>query len=273
MTYNLTVSVVLFNTNIDEILNIERIITASQLKTKLFFIDNSPHREAEKVIKQNEAISYIHTGKNLGFGKAHNIGIEFAKKNSEYHLILNADVDFNAHILEEMIRYMNANTDIGLMAPKVLNPDGSLQYTAKLLPTPFYLFFRRFIPIDPVKDRLNQKYELKDFDLKTPLNIPFFIGCFLMLRSSVLVELGGYDSRYFMYMEDIDLVRRIHEHHQTLYYPFCAITHKHGKGSYLNKRLLMYHLDSSIRYFNKWGWLFDKNRKKVNNKVLDQIKK
>jgi GT2 family glycosyltransferase len=75
-----------------------------------------------------------------------------------------------------------------------------------------------------------------------------------------------------MYMEDIDLVRRIHVHFKTIYYPFCSIIHKHGKGSYNNKKLLKYHLSSSIQYFNKWGWLFDEQRRKINDKILSQLK-
>lgn len=272
MIYNLTVSVVLFNTDEDEILNIIDIISKSSLKIKLFFIDNSPNRNSEEVVRSHQGIDYIYTGENLGFGKAHNIGIDYAKKNSEYHLVLNSDVDFDTKILEEMVQYMNTNRDVGLMAPKVLNPDGSLQYTARLLPTPFYLIFRRFIPIKTIKERLNQRFELKDFDLKKPIEVPFFIGCFLLLRSGVLNKVHGYDNRYFMYMEDIDLVRRIHTHSKTIYYPFCCIIHKHGKGSYNNKTLLKYHLNSSIQYFNKWGWFFDGERVKINKKILNQLK-
>lgn len=271
MNYNLTVSVVLFYTDEDEILNIIEIIAKSDLRIKLFFIDNSPNRNSEKVVKTSDDIVYINTDENLGFGKAHNIAINYAKDNSDYHLILNADVDFDHAILNSMIKYMAANKDIGLMAPKVLNPDGSLQYTARLLPTPFYLIFRRFMPINSIKKRLNQKYELKAFNLMNPIEVPFFIGCFLLIKTSILDKIEGYDKRYFMYMEDIDLVRRIHQHYKTVYYPLCSIIHKHGKGSYNNKKLLKYHLKSSIQYFNKWGWFFDKQRKKTNDKILSQL--
>ncbi|TVZ16181.1 glycosyltransferase [Maribacter sp. MAR_2009_72] len=272
MSYKLTISVVLFNTDEDEILNIIEIISGCKFSTKLFFIDNSPNNNASKIVGSKEGVEYIHTGENLGFGKGHNIAIDFAKDNSEFHLILNADVDFDSSVLEDMLRYMELNQSVGLMAPKVLNPDGSLQHTARLLPTPFYLIFRRFIPLNSIKERLNQKYELKAYLIDRPIEIPFFIGCFLLVRSSVLKKTGGYDPRYFMYMEDIDLVRRIYRDYKTVYYPLCSIIHKHGKGSYVNRKLLKYHLKSSVQYFNKWGWIFDRERKRINDKTLDQLK-
>lgn len=272
MTYQLTVSVVLFNTDINEVLNIVAIVSRCTLNTKLFLIDNSPNRNAADVLMSKANVEYIHAGANLGFGKGHNIALRYAKEQSDYHLILNADVDFDPKVLEDMIAYMARNVQIGLLAPKVLNPDGTLQHTARLLPTPFYLFFRRFVPLELIKERMNQKFELKGYDIHEPVEIPFFIGCFLLLRTTVLEKVEGYDPRYFMYMEDIDLVRRIYAHYKTIYYPLCSITHKHGKGSYNNKKLLKYHLRSSVQYFNKWGWIFDGERNRINLKILSQFK-
>lgn len=271
MKYNLTISVVLYNTDKEEIFNIIDIISRSKLNTKLYFIDNSPTMELGELIDKTDLIEYIYNGENLGFGRAHNIAINFARKNSDYHLILNSDVHFDPAILSEMLDYMELNKNIGLMSPKVLNPDGSLQYTARLLPTPGYLFIRRFLPLESVLKALDEKFELKSFNQKSVIDVPFFIGCFLLVKSSVFDKVLGYDERFFMYMEDVDLIRRIYSHYRTVYYPFCSIIHKHGKGSYKNKKLLRYHLDSSFKYFNKWGWFFDIERKQINRRILNQF--
>mgnify|MGYP000212234411 CR=1 FL=1 len=271
MKYDLTVSVVLFNTDVNEINSIENIILASKLETKLFFIDNSPTKELEKHISNVEQIEYAYTGKNLGFGAAHNMAIAKAKNIADFHLVLNADVVFEAEILADMISFMRERTNVGLMAPKVLNPDGTIQYTAKLLPSPANLIFRRFSPLKSIVDKLDYRYELKSFGFNKIIEAPFFMGCFLLINTKVFDKVSGFDDRFFMYTEDIDLVRRIHAHYKTLYYPNVSIVHEHGKGSYKNKKLLKYHINAAITYFNKWGWFFDKERKTINKKILEQF--
>lgn len=271
MTYNLTVSVVLFKTDIGEIENILKIISQSNLKVKVFFVDNSPDLHLKSSIPVNEDIEYIHIGKNLGFGKGHNIAIRKSCDISEFHLILNADVSFKAMILEEMYSYMKENEEIGLMAPKIYNPDETIQYSAKLLPTPANLIFRRFIPIKFIKEKMDNRYEFRSFGFDRIIEVPFLMGCFLFINTKVFDVVKGFDERFFMYVEDIDLTRRIFEHFKTIYYPHVSIYHQHSKGSYRNKRLLKYHIIAAIKYFNKWGWLFDRGRREINKKVLDQF--
>ena len=147
MQYNLSVSIVLFNTDLNEILNVLSTLLVSKLNLKIYLVDNSPTDKIKDGIPIHEKIEYIHTGKNLGFGAGHNVAIKKAINNSEFHLVLNADVDFNAAILNEMYAYMKEHQETGLMAPKIFNPDGTIQYSAKLLPTPANLIVRRFIPI------------------------------------------------------------------------------------------------------------------------------
>ena len=92
------------------------------------------------------------------------------------------------------------------------------------------------------------------------------------MRVDVLKRTGGFDERFFMYAEDLDLCRRIGEVAKTIYYPVVSIFHEYGKGSYKNRKLLKYHICSVIKYFNKWGWWFDSKRTKRNNHCLKFIK-
>jgi GT2 family glycosyltransferase len=74
-----------------------------------------------------------------------------------------------------------------------------------------------------------------------------------------------------MYMEDVDFTRRMQRNYDTLFYPYVSIIHKFEKESYTNPVLMRYHINSAIKYFNKWGWLFDKERKKINEKTFQQL--
>src|SRR5947209_565081 len=77
------------------------------------------------------------------------------------------------------------------------------------------------------------------------LNLPKLSGSFMFLRSSLLRETGCFDEKFFMYLEDVDLTRRIHRIAPTVFYPFASITHEHQRGSYNSKKLLLYHMSSA----------------------------
>ncbi len=271
MLFNLTISVVLFQTDKSEIDAVIRTVFESQLKIKLYFVDNSPTDNLKELISENENLEYIFTGENIGFGSGHNVAINIAKGISECHLILNADVNFDASILEEMYLFMKEHKEVGLLAPKVLNPDGSIQYSAKLLPSPANLIVRRFVPIKSIQNYFDYRYELKFSKFDRIIEVPYVMGCFMFINCDVFKQINGFDERFFMYPEDIDLTRRIHKDHKTLYYPKVSIIHKHGRGSYSNYILLYYHITSMIKYFNKWGWFFDKQRREINKKILSQF--
>ena len=270
--YNLTVSIVLYQTDIDEVNNILRILSEISLKYKVFLVDNSPTDDLKTEFQGLPNVEYIFTGKNLGFGSGHNVAINKVKEQTEYHLVLNADVNFEGKILEEIYGYMSKNNNVGLLAPKIFNPDASIQYSAKLLPTPANLIVRRFVPIKWLQSILDNRYEFRFFSFDKIIEVPYVMGCFMFISANVFQKINGFDERFFMYPEDIDLTRRIHAKFKTIYYPKATITHKHGKGSYKNGKLLYYHITSMIKYFNKWGWFFDSERSEINNKILAQFK-
>ncbi len=86
----------------------------------------------------------------------------------------------------------------------------------------------------------------------------------MFVRTTVFEKVGGFDERFFMYAEDVDLSRRIHRNYKTIFYPKVSITHEYEKGSYTNYKLLKYHITSLFKYFCKWGWFFDKERRDIN---------
>ncbi len=268
----ISASVVLYNT---ELSMIEKIIEsyAPSEERKLFLIDNSEQENQECKAIQCEYITYIFNGKNIGYGSAHNIGIRKAIEiGALYHIVLNPDIYFETEIIDELINYADDNEDVVYMLPKVLYPNGELQYLCKLLPTPFDLIFRRFMPdCGPFKKR-NDFYTLKASGYDKIMNPPCLSGCFMFMRVSLLEKHDlFFDERFFMYCEDFDLIRRLHRVGKTIFYPNVSIVHTHEKSSYKNVGMLLQHMKSACLYFNKYGWFVDGERKRENLEIISKL--
>jgi GT2 family glycosyltransferase len=217
-------------------------------------------------------VGYTCPQKNIGYGSAHNTAINKMINNTQYHLVLNPDIYFTNMTLEKIYEFAEKNREVGLIMPKVLYPDGSIQYLCKLLPNPFDFMCRRFLPILPnfFKQR-NELYEMRFADYDKIMEVPFLSGCFMFIRNEVFKKVGVFDEQFFMYLEDVDLCRRIEKYFKIVYYPAVIVYHECERGSTKDFRLLRHHLASSIKYFNKWGWIFDKTRTQINMKTLKQL--
>jgi GT2 family glycosyltransferase len=272
---SINVSIVLFKNDQDLVKKAIFSCVNSVLINRIYLIDNSPTDILSCLASLDSRIEYIFNNANLGFGKAHNIALKRSiEENIPYHLVLNPDVYFEKGVLEELYNFMEANKDVGLVMPKVLYPDGNIQYLCKLLPTPLDLFGRRFLNFGPFKkivEKRNEVYELRFTGYDKIMEVPYLSGCFMFIRTEVLKKVGLFDERFFMYLEDTDLSRRIHRVAKTVYYPYVYIYHEYGKGSYKSLKLLYYHIKSAIKYFNKYGWFFDKEREEINRKILEKL--
>jgi GT2 family glycosyltransferase len=89
----------------------------------------------------------------------------------------------------------------------------------------------------------------------------------MFLRISALKQIGLFDERFFLYAEDTDLSRRIHQQFETLYFPGAEISHVHARGSYKDFGLTFHNIKSASQYFNKWGWLIDTERTAINRRA------
>ena len=163
---------------------------------------------------------------------------------------------------------MEQHPEIGQIGPKIKDPDGKVNYSCRLLPTPFNLIFRRFLPFKKMIAKMDYEYEMRKYDYNHIMEVPIVSGCFIFVPFKVFEEVGKFDERYFMYMEDYDLCRRIGEKFKVIYYPEAEIIHEHGKASYKSRKMMIIHSQSAIKYFNKWGWFFDKERHKKRKNFL-----
>lgn len=272
----ISVSLVIYNSMQSQIEAVLTSIKESNIVDKLYIIDNNPSIENQEFFNNcilSSIIEYI-SHNNTGYGSSHNIAIRKAiEVKSDYHIVLNPDIYFASNVLPELYNYMENNKDVGYVLPRVTYPNGDLQYLCKLLPTPFDSILRRFLPKTKSLKKINDRYELRMSGYNKIMNPPCLSGCFMFLRISTLVENNlFFDESYFMYFEDFDLMRQIHKVSKTIYYPYVSIVHNHAQESYKNKKMFMVHIKSAIHYFNKWGWFFDKERKKMNNQILGELK-
>ncbi len=200
-------------------------------------------------------VEYIRAESNLGYGSAHNLAIQKYQDLAKYHLVLNPDVIIHNNCLEELITLMDKDPSIALSTAKVLNTDGSIQRVHKRLPSIKILLGRRFFykAFYKIWKSDFDNYELYDQDLNQALQIPSVSGCFMFFRTSSLKSFGGFDERYFMYLEDIDITRKATSTGKVVYWPKAEITHDWARGSHKNWKLMKMHITSVIKYFFKWG--------------------
>lgn len=280
----ITASIVTYNNNILDLEAILRSLLISPVQ-KVWIIDHSDtftrlERELKEYIARDNDFQ-THKGKgfrlkyikhqNNGYGGGHNVALKEAmSEGSIYHLVVNPDVWFGPEVIPALWKKMEDDRDVALIMPKVLYLNGEVQRLAKTLPTPMDLFGRFFLPECMIRRR-NARHELRDSGYDRLLNVPFLSGCFMFLRLSAVKEVGVFDERFFMYAEDIDFSRRLHSRYKTLFFPDVSIYHRFSRLSYRNWRISLIHMSSVIKYFCKWGWIYDKERRSVNRKLLEEI--
>ena len=268
----ITASIVIYKTPEEELVKVSTCFLNNEPRAKLYIVDNSP-TNVLSTFCNNDRIEYIHNPSNPGFGAAHNAAIGLAMNaGSTYHFIINPDIYFDTDVTTPMINYMENNKEAGMLMPQVLYPDGSIQYLPKLLHGPSWILKRKFRFLSYSYEKFIKKYELRGVPSELAYNSPILSGCFCLLRLDVIKELGGYDDRYFMYFEDFDLSRRVHQKYKTIYYPAVSVYHGYEGGANRSVKLFSIFIRSMILYFNKWGWVLDKDRKRMNKDALAQFR-
>jgi N-acetylglucosaminyl-diphospho-decaprenol L-rhamnosyltransferase len=150
---------------------------------------------------------WIDSGSNLGFGRAANLGV--AATDSPYVLVCNADVEVSPNAVGVLAGRLDAEPGLGLVGPLVLNTDGSTYPSARSFPSLVDAIGHGLVGLVAPANRFTRRYRLLDLDHSRPARVDWVSGACFLARRSAWDAVGGFDPAYFMYLEDVDLCRRL----------------------------------------------------------------
>lgn len=230
---------------------------AGDLNYEFIVVDNaSPHGDADKLeaLFAGSNVHLIKLNQNLGFGGGYGQGVKFAR--GEFLAIINPDIQLTENCLQTLIQTLKKEPKAGLVAPKLLNPSGSAQQNARHFPTPWVMFGRR------LATRFQWAYDCEAdwYKAKKPTPVDWVQGSFMCLKRSTFTDtLKGFDPRFFLFLEDTDLCRRLWSQGQrVLLAPAAKAVHGEHRlsGGSLwqawRKKTFWIHLASACKYFWKY---------------------
>lgn len=191
----------------------------SGLNYEIIVVDNNSRDGSPDMVAQEyPECKIIRAGQNLGFARANNLAVRQAA--SQYILYLNPDTELKTNAIYGMFKYLEKNCQYGAVGCKLLNTDGTIQYTcARLFPSPFNQFcelagLNRLFPNTPMFSAIEMHY----WDHNGSMGVDCISGACMMMKKKLVDSLGGFDENIFMYAEDVDLCYRIKKKGWKIYY-------------------------------------------------------
>lgn len=214
--------------------------SCNTIQYEIIVVDNASSDGSRDMLKAEfPTIHLIVSKSNVGFGAGNNSALPEAK--GRYILFLNTDTVVHPGALSSLIAYADSRHDLGVVGAKLINADGSLQYSCRHFPNLATGFFRntplgRLFP----SNKFNADYLMSSWDHAEPRDVDWVSGAALLLRASLIPKVAGFDEDYYMYCEDVDLCWRVGQTVRDVekgdtwkvgYYPHAVITHYIGKSS------------------------------------------
>ena len=234
------------------------------LTFEIILVENNSGDDLTPLLKLASNIKLIVSEKNLGMGGGNNLGIKAAQ--GEYILILNPDTVIKNNAISVLFNYIKNNSNTGIVGPKLLNPDNSLQYSCSRFPKFYMPILRRTFLGKYFKDD-RDRFQMREFNHDVIGEVDWMLGSALMFKKKLAKADGKFfepkfDERYFMYFVDTDLNRSMWVNgFKVIYNPEAVLIHDHARQSakypwykaiFLDP-LARRHIDSWIKYFLKWG--------------------
>ncbi len=222
-----------------------------QFEYEILVLDNaSSDGSVQMLEKEFPEVKLMVSERNLGFSKGHNLAARAAQ--GKYLFILNPDTEVLPGALDALIAYAEQHPEVGIIGPKILNPDGSLQYSCRRFPNPAAALFRntplgKLFPNNPY----TRDYLMTDWDHNSIREVDWVSGAALLVRREVFERLGGFDEQFFMYCEDTDLCYRAWQAgYKVVYFPESKIKHAIGRSTdqVANRMIVTFHKSMYLFY-------------------------
>ncbi len=212
---------------------------------KFYIFDNASTDGTAEMFGEFENVTVKKLNKNIGFGAAHNMILN--EDMGKYHFVINPDITVEGDVLSDIVDFLEQNNDIKMVMPQILNTDGSIQYLPKEVPTFKRLFLGRLLK--GVRD----EFVWKNREIKTVTDVDFCTGCFFCINSETFKNVGGFDKRYFMYLEDADLTLRVKHEGRVVINPEISVKHLWERESAKSLKYLIIHTSSALKFLKRKG--------------------
>jgi len=237
----------------------------TDLDFEIIIVDNRSTDGSAAYVEQTlkprfPEIRFLEADHNGGYAFGNNIGIAAAR--GRYVLIMNPDIVIWENSLKRMVDFMDAHPKVGIAGPRLLSPDGTLQYFCYQFPSPQVLAYRR-TPLARASfaRRSVREYLMMDWDHRDNRPVDWVQGSCMIARSDAIKKVGPMDERFFLFLEDTDWCRRFWNHgYEVWYLADVEIIHYHSRASdagqfykSLFNRMAWIHVASAYKYFRKWG--------------------
>lgn len=235
---------------------------AAGVEHELIVADSATEEAMEMMMREEyPEVKFFPFEENVGFQALVKKGIE--ESVGKYILMLNGDIIVTPDSVSKMLSQIKSDESIGMVGPKLLNFNGTLQSSCFRFYRPMTIVYRRTFlgKFDFAKKHLDW-FLMKDYNHEVAKEVDWLMGSAIMFSRFALEKVGLMDTRYFMYMEDVDWCRRFWENgFKVVYYPMAVMHHYHGKGSakggvirsLLFNKYTWIHISSALKYFKKFS--------------------
>lgn len=200
---------------------------------EVIVVDNASNDDTAKLVKKIPTVKLLQNQANIGYGRAANQGV--AASGAEFIFLLNPDTEIRSSTLEELKKYLISHPEVGVVGPKLIFPDGTLQ--REIGPFPNWLN-QVMILLRLHRIGFFSKIVYPDYDETKEQEVENIIGAAVMLPRKVFEQVGGFDEKFFLWFEDTDLLKRISlAGYKIVYYPTAVVEHKIGSSTSQVNRL------------------------------------
>jgi GT2 family glycosyltransferase len=248
-------SIIIVSWNVRDLLQncLRSVLAETNLALQVIVVDSaSTDGSPEMITELFPQVELVACQENVGFPGGNNLGI--ARANGRYILLLNPDTIVHGDALAKMVSYLEQNSKVGVVGPQLLNDDGSVQSSRRRFPNLRTAFFESTWLQPYAPQGVLDDYFVRDVGDDETAVVEWVMGACLMTRQEIVAQVGGLDEKYFMYSEELDYCRRIHEAGwQVVYYPQAQVTHLSGKSS--EQAVTQRHINfnrAKLRYFRKY---------------------